>query len=481
MLPSVTITEIDGALGTLPTGLRAFAAVGAASAGPLNTPVALARTTDVVSTFVRGPLVEMACRKIKITGKPVICVRAAATTVGTHTDIVTTGVSGTSVVTIDSGDTSADDDYEPLLRVITGGTIGVAGITLQWSLDGGRTMSPTTALGTATFFTFPNSGNIGYSFAAGTLVAGDEIASLAKAPQANAADVTAALDALMNYGAAWECAVITGPLDGTIFDAVDAEFAAKPEKFFVGAFRLPTAGESDATYQAAFNTAFSAKATTHGAVFAGAWEVPSAGQFAGRTYRRPALFAAAPRLYSVSEEVDIAQPDLGSVGGSLRDELNNPKHHDERINPGLDDMRAGTLCTIEDLPGVYVTNPRLLSAAGSDFEFIQHRRIMILARIALRLYFTFRLSRPVIVDPATGFLTDEQREEINVGARTAMANVLLAKPKASDVDFALSATDNVLATKTLTGSASVVPLAYPKTFEIALGFRNPALQVSTNG
>jgi hypothetical protein len=58
-----------------------------------------------------------------------------------------------------------------------------------------------------------------------------------------------------------------------------------------------------------------------------------------------------------------------------------------------------------------------------------------------------------------------------------MASVLLAKPKASAVQFLLSRYDNLLATKTVTGDARIVPLAYPEFVTLTVGFYNPALQV----
>ena len=58
-----------------------------------------------------------------------------------------------------------------------------------------------------------------------------------------------------------------------------------------------------------------------------------------------------------------------------------------------------------------------------------------------------------------------------------MRSVLRTKTKASDVDFELSRTDNLLSTKTLTGQARITPLAYPKQINVDIGFFNPALQV----
>ncbi len=479
-VPSVVITELDGQLGVLPDGARAFAVIGPASSGTLDSPAAYARTNDVVAAFGAGPMVDLACDMIAKTGKPVICVRSGNTVVGTHANVVVTGVTGTSVVTA-GADTTPDNDYEPYLKVITGGTIGTIGITFQWSLDGGRTLSATTALGIANTFTFPNSGGIGYAFAAGTLIAGDVVTSRATSPTSNASELTSAITALSNTALAWECACIAVPLDATTFDAVDLAFAGAKlvEKFFLGQFRVPNVAESDATYQAAFVTALGAKSTTRGGVCAGAGEYSSV--LSGRKYLRSALHPVASLLYSQTEEVDIADPNLGNLTGmSLRDAAGNLKHHDEMVSPGLDDARAVALRTISpEFPGVYVNNPRLFSAAGSDFEFIQHRRVMILARIALRVYFTRRLSKPVLINPTTGFLLESERLEIQEGAISAMAGLLLAKPKASSVDFELSKYDNLLSTKTLTGVGKVVPLAYPKQINLGLAFSNPALQVVT--
>jgi uncharacterized membrane protein YphA (DoxX/SURF4 family) len=62
-------------------------------------------------------------------------------------------------------------------------------------------------------------------------------------------------------------------------------------------------------------------------------------------------------------------------------------------------------------------------------------------------------------------------------ALAVLRDTLLAQPKASGVLFALSRTDNLLSTKTMTGQARVIPLAYPEVISLDLGFFNPALQI----
>src|SRR5690242_4339847 len=153
-VPSVTLNELDGQLGVLPAGTRMLALFGPAASGPLNLPAAFGRTTDVISNYTAGAMVHAACYTIENYGIPVVLCRTGETTIATEATIDTTGVLGTSVVTYDT-DTQANDDYDLWFKVINGGTIGVAGITFQWSLDGGRTPSAVTALGTSTTFVFP--------------------------------------------------------------------------------------------------------------------------------------------------------------------------------------------------------------------------------------------------------------------------------------------------------------------------------------
>jgi hypothetical protein len=456
--------------------------VATATTVAVNTPAAFARIADVNTNFTRGPMPELAAYWIQNYRAPAITVRTGQSTVATKDAIVVTGVLGTSVVSA-TGGTLFDDDVEAYFKVVTGGTIGITGITYQWSLDGGRTLSPITALGVATTFVFPNSGGGGFSFAAGTLLAGDVATQRGYAPCWNSTELGTALTALCNSTFEWDVALIAGPIDSAAFDAIATVRAAFPEKTFVGAFRTPTTGESAATYKTAFDAIFSAKADTGILICAGACEATSGLTF--RSCRRSSLFGFGPRFASVSEEVDVALTTLGALPGiTIRDTNGNPKHHDESVFPGLDDSRACVLRTWDGKQGVYINNPNLMSATGSDFQFGQHRRVMNLGRRTLRLYFIDRLSKPVLVNSATGFILESEALEIEAGADSLMRAVLRAKPKCSGGGIdgkaarfcKISRTDNLLSTKTMTVQGAVIPLAYPKVINIDLGFKNPALQ-----
>lgn len=477
--PAVNVTELDGSLGVLPDSAgRLLALAGVSSTGPVDTPSTWARITDIVATFGEGPLVEAAAFYIRRYGRPVVLIRTGQTVAGSEGVLDDADFAGTSVVTL--GSENANDDLEIEILFGAGGTIGVAGITYQYSLDGGRTRSPVTALGVANTILVPGSGGVNFDFAAGTVVAGDILRTRTFAPNWNGAEITAALAALEASILNWELVHVVGAMDGTAFDAVDlavSGMAAKGKYHgWIGHFRMPNVAETEAQYKTAFDTAFSAKATVHGMVCAGAEKLTSA--VSGRKYRRPVSFPVAAREAASSEEVNTADVNLGPLQGvSIRDANGNPDEHDESVNPGLDDSRACVLRTWDGIQGVYINRPRLLSPAGSDFQLMPHRRVINLAHAALRAYFIRRLNKPVLVNAATGFILETEAREIEAGARAVLRAVLLAKPKASGIQFTLSRTDNLLSTKTMHGTARIVPLAYPEQIDLEVGFSNPALEL----
>lgn len=482
--PAVRISEQDGQLGALPPSFgRPLAIVGTAASGPTNEPALFAGSAGqkaLIETFTAGPLVEAAALAIA-RGAAVCAVRAATSTEGSYPedDVAEVTGGGTSTVTVDDT-THPNDDYEVFVIFREGATIGQSGAVYQWSLDGGRTLSQPTALGTANSITLPGTGGIKIDFDAGTVLAGQTIAFRTKAPQWDNTSLGAALDALKTSSINWEICEILGDLDPTAFDVVEGRMAQilalGKDRCWIGHVRVPEAGESESAYRAALETDWASKATVLGGITAGSAEIVSA--VSSRAYMRPPVFALGPLLATVSEEVDIAALDVGLLQGvSIRDRNGNPKHHDEHTSPGLDDLRFSTLRTWEEAQGVYFTNPRLFSPSGSDFEFIQHRRVMNLARSTLRAYFVRRLSKPIRVSRKTGFILEEEAVEIERGATRQLESVLLAKPKASDALCVLSRTDNLLSTKTITVTGKIVPLAYPKFIDVGMSFANPALQV----
>lgn len=487
--PAVNLTELDGALGILPESAgRLFAVLGVSSSGPLDTPATFARITDLQSNYGDGPGVEAAAYYIEKYGRPVVFVRTGQTVAGTFEDGAATVQTGTgvTVVTVDTPATAPHDDYDFYLKVIDGGTVGVAGITYQWSLDGGRTLSATTALGTATSITFAGSGGATVDLTAATWDAGDTVSFRGFAPKWNTTEIGTALDALFASVLNWEIAHCVGDIEAADFDTIDPKFtaglAAGKFRSWYGNARMPLSPlgvpETEAAYKIALDAIFTSKASVHGAICAGACQLISS--VSGRQYRRPIAHAVAAREQSVSEEIDIASIKLGVIPGiSIKDANGNPLHHDESLNPGLDDSRFTVLRTWNEVQGVYVNRPRVLSAAGSDFDIYPKRRVLNIAHSTLLAYFVRRLNEPILVDKSTGYILESEALEIETGARAAMRSTLLARPKASGVEFTLSRTDNILSTKTLTGTGRVIPLAYPEFIDLEVGFTNPALSIQS--
>jgi hypothetical protein len=476
-LPQVRINELDGALGILPpTAGKLYALVGAASAGPTNTPATFARIKDVIVAFGSGPLVEAAAHYIERYGRPVLLVRTGASTAAAAS-AVTADATGTSVVTVDA-ETAAVDDFQAVVQILNGGTVGTAGATYRTSLDGGRTFGPKTALGTAHAIVVPGAG-VTLALGTGTLVAGDLYAATLTAAHWNPGELGAALDALALSAATWELVHVVGVIDSAAFDVVEGKVAGmlasgKPHAW-IGNVAIPTAGETEAAYAAQLAPLSAAKATKYGSLCAGAIKLVSS--ISGRVYRRPVSFAYAAMEASVSEETDTADINLGLLAGvSIRDDNGNLDEHDEAASPGLDDLRYVTLCTQDGNAGVYVTRPRCFSPEGSDFFLLPHRRVLNVAHDALRQYFRRRLNKPIRVNAATGFILEAEALEIEAGARAVMRGTLLAKPKASGIQFTLSRTDNIISTRTLRGQARVLPLAYPEFIDLDVGYTNAALQ-----
>jgi hypothetical protein len=477
-LPAVIITQIDGGLGVqAPAGGNLLAVVGPSSSGPLLVPSTYARPKDIQTAFGSGPLVEEGCLWAQRYGRPILAVRTASDTPGSYAAVVVTGVTGTSVPT--AGAAVPVDDYDAYVKVVTGGTIGVAGITYQWSLDGGRTLSAVTALGVANSITIPNSG-VQIALGAGTLIAGDVIQVSTSQPVSSAAHIANAMSALAASNVPWEFVQFATPLDGAAFDAIEtsfaALFAAGKYRSWQGSFRRPNVGETEAAYKTAFDAAFGARTTIVGSVYAGDAKVASA--VSGRLYRMRTIAAVGPLQASVSEEINIADIGLGPLSGvQISDDNGNPENHDESANPGLDDSRAGTLRSWSNRVGVFVTRPRILCPVGSDFTIVPYRRVMNLFLTTLFLYLQERLMKPIRVSKKTGLILESEAVEIEKGALARLRPVLLAKPKASGIQFGVSRADDLLATKTLTCDGGLIPLAYPETILLSAGFINPALQL----
>jgi aryl carrier-like protein len=408
-------------------------------------------------------------------GGSVLFCKAAQVTAGSYGAVVFVGT-GTSVITMESVSPLPFDAYEAVLKVLTGGTIGVAGITFRYSLDGERTYSAATALGTANTYTVPNSG-VKFKFAAGTLVAADTATVTSVAPTWDAASLTTALNALSASNVDWNMSLITGPMsaaDAATVESLFVGYAANHRwRWFTANTRVPNAGESDATYVAAMATAFANTALTHGDIVGGTAKWVSG--VSGRQYRWPAAYPVAARDNFISIGASADDPSAGALAGVLITDANgNLTDHDESITPGLDDGRITSLRRWDRKQGVYITRARILSADGSDFRLTYHRKVMNLAEDVLYQYLLLQTNKNVRVDKTTGFLAKSARTSLQNGGLavlvTALGNFV------SDVQFTVAADDNVLSTQTIHCEARIIPFGQIEFITVTVAFYNPAIQ-----
>lgn len=145
--------------------------------------------------------------------------------------------------------------FEVAIKCVNGGTIGTTGVTIKWSLDGGRTWSRTTSLGTATTFAIPNSG-VQVDFTVATIAAGDLFEVRTLAPTPGTTDVAAAFTALAASSTDVGLVVCEFPCDAAMLAIVttglNAMLAAGKRCTALVRTRIPDAetSETDAAWTA---------------------------------------------------------------------------------------------------------------------------------------------------------------------------------------------------------------------------------------
>lgn len=417
-IPSVSITKQDGNTGVAPPSTTGVLAIIAASAaGVANTPATYTRLSDALADKGLGKLTEDAAYYIAYARKPVLLLKATTSTAASFGTVDSSGEVGTSVVTFTG---AAFDEYDVLIKVLNGGTIGITGITLQYSLDNGSTFSAVTALGTASTLVLnvPRPSTQGTSgvtanFAAGTLLAGDVIKVFCNPASMTNSDLLTALAALQNTKLPWDNVLIDSCLaTSTTIATVDAWLSTLEG---IGRGKMAwmntrhknkpvPATETEAAFATAMAALVSGVSTIRVDVATDGGLVPS--QVTGLLTFRPAALGIATRANPAEVGVDPAFRQQGPIPGYQLSDLNGaPLYHDEYLFPGLDALQLSTLATDPSSPGVFIGNARILSTPTSDFQFDQHARC---ANVALEQGYSrlsTNLSRGVATlppDPNTG-------------------------------------------------------------------------------
>ena len=169
-----------------------------------------------------SPALDYVALHIAATRMPIIFVALPIVTAGKYGGNDTSGITGTSVITTTGAPL---EDCEAIVLVTTGGTLGVSGIVLSVSMDGGRTYKAV-KLGVAMSYTVPYLGIV-INFGAGNLVAGDVFRFNSYAPMwdsAGVAGVPVALAAQQKLARSWVCIgdIATAIQAGYVVTAINA-------------------------------------------------------------------------------------------------------------------------------------------------------------------------------------------------------------------------------------------------------------------
>ncbi len=477
--PNVSITKSDGNTGVVrPSATGILAIIATAASGPTNVAAGYARPDLVDDDYgALSDLTDDAAYVMSVAKKPVLLVRAAASTAGDYGTVTTTG-GGTSVVT--AGVTDPLADLLVRVKFVAGGTIGVAGITYKYSLDDGETYSSLKALGTATAIVIPNTG-VTLQLAAGTILADEEVSVPVTGPKMTNADLVDALEALRVVNASWEAVYVDAEADATMLTTVDTWLSTLEGtgKFRLGILngRRKADGESEVTFKGAMQTAWASSSTIRALVCADGADRTTT--VAGVTFLRwrPTALRVAARLMAIDPSTDAAYVSDGPLPDTqITDERQNPKWHDEALYPGLDDLRMTSLRSFEGRAGAYVNDPLLMSPAGSDYVYAQHARLMNLACERAYQLLTQRLSIGVrknrVADQTTGqiYILEEDAADVEAYVDSGVKSVLANR--VSDAAFVLSRTDDLSsnAGATLSGEIQIQSRSYVKRFDIVAKF-----------
>lgn len=496
-LPGLSTTILTSGLGvTTPATSRAHV-VGVAEQGPSNTPTLISNQRQLRETFgTYGPLVDTVGAILDTAGGPVVCTRTTASTAATYDDgggaassgnlVADTGAGVDNEINLAVATSAPKVDADLVVTIVTGGAL--AATTFTYSLDGGQTTSPELAAGASVAL---GGSGITLEFEAGSTapyVAGAVYSGTAKAPHYSAANLTTAFNAIDLSVLVFDYFVFAGDVltsaaAATLFATIATKMTAyvAQDKFY----RAIMGGGDDTAANCV--SAFSGLTSDRVAVMFGKYRTAAPSATVGRALPQlPALIAAATRAAGNVMSTDLAQTagatSVGPLVGAPEDGLS---HNEFTQNAGLDDIKVGTLRTYSNLRGVFITNCWLKSSTGSDFEYWQHGRIMDEAcKVVSNQHAQLISSSVVTKTDGTGSLAEFSALAIEQRVQRALDNTIGSAARGigpatvdggtghvSDLAYQVDRTNNVLSTKTLIATISLVPRGYLKFFSQTFSYK----------
>lgn len=453
-IPGLRNIEVEGQLRGVARASALVCVLGVSSDG---TPLQIAldsRVTGITSRVGYGPMPELAAQ-VAASGASVAYCKLP----GTPGDPSAVSHEGTGAAMTVTGDPYAA--YVVVVRVVKGGTVGAAGVKLEYSLNGGASYQPPVSIGASDSLVLPNTG-LEVEFAAGTLVAGETYAFTTPAPTWQIADVVLALDKIKRSRLPIDCVALAGAASASdVLQFSNAIAALKPfgkHLWGLAEVRMPNAGETDAVYAAAIDAAFTT-ATNNVAVAAFAARVPSA--ITGILERRTPLYGSINDLTPETVSENAAAIDGHAANAFLTDDLGNEIEHNALYDESLTDRFLVYRTWPGQADGVYLTWARLLSTPGSSFQLILHRRIVNRAEQISDRFMAGQVHRPLAAKP-DGTITESDAKRIETGLIADLRSGLAGDVSA--VRYVLDRTKVITTVPSqIEGDLYVQPFGYPDT------------------
>jgi hypothetical protein len=468
-IPDVRETIEDGALGLVTDSTDQICLkLGVCS---LGTPLVIQSFSDRASlktALGAGPVVDAAALSLDTAGGPVYVMPIAASTPGSAGSVTHLTGTQTAVPTI-SG--APNDQYDVQLQITrAGANLAANTAALKYTLDGGDNWSQEVAVPTGGAVSLVGT-NMTATFADGTFVAGDVFKFTTTAPAYSLSDLTTAVNAALADPRTWGFIHVVGPAStpsgsASMLATLDT-LMSSAEAAFRYAFAIMEAPDDEAASNANLITAFASSASKRVMVCAGYAEVLSS--MSGLIRKRSSAWPIAARCAKVGISEDLGAVEDGPIVGV--DSL----YHDEQATPNLDAARFSSLRTIIGRQGFYVTNGNMFSPAGSDFKYVQFRRVMDRACADARQGLLEYLNSSLRLDPNTGFILESEAQAIEADVNGQMVEDLVNGGDASSTSIKISRTANILSTGTMPTTVRVEPLGYAKQITIDIGFVNQAL------
>ncbi len=483
---NVELTVLDGGAGVVSVPVQSVVVVvGTCSGGTAATVVATRNANTLATAVGYGPSVDLAAMIIAAGGTVLFC-KAATTSAGVASAVVPTGA-GTSVVTVTG---APFDAYLVKVLCTAAGTIGTTGIRIRISLDAGRTYGPEISLGTANTYAITGT-NLTLNFAAGTFLLGSTHTFGCTEPLAAAAGVQAALVALAASPYAvtgWGGMVIQGVWTGANATTLAGYLTtlANGDNFTRAMIAsrdaaLPVAyggaGETEATWSAAIALDYSAVSAPRILATGGYYNMTSQYPVAAAgvpIMRRPALFALACRQVVIPAQRLASRVRDGALPQIVVDPTNDPTdgfiYHDEEANPSLDVARFTTCRTRKGKPGFFISNPFLMSPAGSVFNLLPKGIVMDIGCTLLTQLGTDEINEDIPLN-TNGTIDEGAAQQIETRIRNAMNEQMLntGMLSAPGVVVVVDRTNNVRTTEQVNIAATLYGKGYVRQINATIG------------